>query len=196
MSVVEQTLREDPGGSLRQNEFCHARPLSPRGGEDGEEQPRCRNGTWHAMRSQLAQQGAARSGHDDREAHVGFYLIDKGLPQLERAADVRLLHIRDASPNERPASLAARISVRSSLMTAVFTGGLLAVAYAEGAEGWVLALTGLLSLVCTSQLAVALVNWLATVAGDAACAAANGLFRRDSPGIAHPGRRPDDAHQR
>ncbi len=48
-------------------------------------------------------------------------------------------------------------------MTAVFTGGLLAQAYAEDVEGWLLALVGLLSLLCTSQLAVALVNWLATV---------------------------------
>ena len=30
-------------------------------------------------------------------------------------------------------------------------------------EGWLLALVGLLSLLCASQLAVALVNWLATV---------------------------------
>ncbi|MEP6891227.1 MAG: cyclic beta 1-2 glucan synthetase, partial [Nitrospirota bacterium] len=49
------------------------------------------------------------------------------------------------------------------LMTGVFTGGLLALAYAEDEEGWFLALVGLLSLICTSQLAVALVNWLATV---------------------------------
>src|SRR6185295_8495873 len=40
---------------------------------------------------------------------------------------------------------------------------LLAQAYAEDEEGWLLALVGLLSLLCTSQLAVALVNWLATV---------------------------------
>ena len=30
-------------------------------------------------------------------------------------------------------------------------------------DGWLLALIGLLSLLCTSQLAVALVNWLATL---------------------------------
>ena len=30
-------------------------------------------------------------------------------------------------------------------------------------EGWLLALVGLLSLLCASQLAVALVNWLATL---------------------------------
>ena len=32
---------------------------------------------------QLAHEGAARKGGGDRTAHVGFYLIDKGLAQLE-----------------------------------------------------------------------------------------------------------------
>ena len=59
-----------------------------------------------------------------------------------------------------------------------------------------LALIGLLLLLGASQLAVALVNWLATLLVDAAPAAANGLFQRNSAGIAHPGRRPDDAHER
>ena len=49
------------------------------------------------------------------------------------------------------------------LITAIFTGSLLAKAHAGGLQGWMLALVGLLSLLCTSQLAVALVNWLATV---------------------------------
>jgi len=38
----------------------------------------------------LAGEGAAGNGPDDRAAHVGFYLIDKGLPRMERAAGVRL----------------------------------------------------------------------------------------------------------
>ena len=41
----------------------------------------------------LARMGAvasdAGSGAGDRAGHVGYYLIDKGLPQLERAAQVR-----------------------------------------------------------------------------------------------------------
>ena len=39
---------------------------------------------------------AARDGDDDRAAHVGFYLIDKGLPQLERAAGMRAVSARTA----------------------------------------------------------------------------------------------------
>jgi hypothetical protein len=34
--------------------------------------------------NQLTREGAAKKGGDDLSAHVGFYLIDKGLVQLER----------------------------------------------------------------------------------------------------------------
>src|SRR5438046_9928557 len=38
---------------------------------------------------ELAQESAQQKGREDRTAHVGFYLIDKGLPRLERAAGAR-----------------------------------------------------------------------------------------------------------
>ena len=49
------------------------------------------------------------------------------------------------------------------LLTAIFAGCLVAKAYADGLQGWPLGLFGLLSLLCASHLAVALVNWLATL---------------------------------
>ena len=48
-------------------------------------------------------------------------------------------------------------------MTAIFAGCLAVKAYADGLQGWALGLIGLLSLLCASHLAVALVNWLATL---------------------------------
>ena len=38
---------------------------------------------------ELAQESAQQKGREDRTAHVGFYLIDKGLPRLERASGAR-----------------------------------------------------------------------------------------------------------
>ena len=49
------------------------------------------------------------------------------------------------------------------LITAIFTGGLLAKANADGLQSWLLLVTGILSLLCASQLAIAVVNWLATL---------------------------------
>ncbi len=161
MSVVERTLREDPAAAYGKMDFAtrdryrHVVEKMARSSRLSE-----REVARHAIH--LAQQGAGRNGGDDREAHVGFYLIDKGVPQLERAAEVRL-STSDAlqrTSGRFPLLLYVGTIV---LMTGVFTGGLLALAYAEDEEGWLLALVGLLSLLCTSQLAVALVNWLATV---------------------------------
>ncbi len=49
------------------------------------------------------------------------------------------------------------------LITAAFTGSVLFKAHAAGLYGWVLVLTGVLSLLCASHLSVALVNWLVTL---------------------------------
>ena len=161
MSVVEQTLREDPAAAYGKMDFAtrdryrHAVEKMARSSRLSE-----REVARHAIH--LAQQGVSRSGGDGRETHVGFYLIDKGVPQLERTVEVRL------STSEALQQTSGRFPLlfyvgTIVLMTGVFTGGLLALAYAEDKEGWLLALVGLLSLLCTSQLAVALVNWLATV---------------------------------
>lgn len=40
--------------------------------------------------SYLAHEGAARKDCDERATHVGYYLVDKGLAQLERITEVRL----------------------------------------------------------------------------------------------------------
>jgi hypothetical protein len=51
-----------------------------------------------------------------------------------------------------------------TLLTVLLAAGLLAVAQADGAADWVLAPLGILALVATGQLAVALVNWLTSTA--------------------------------
>ena len=161
MSVVERTLTEDPAAAYGKMDFAtrdryrHVVERMARSSRLSE-----REIARHTI--YLAQQGASRNGIDDREAHVGFYLIDKGVPQLEQAAEVRLSTSKALQRTSGRFPLLLYVGT-IVLMTGVFTGGLLALAYAEDEEGWFLALVGLLSLICTSQLAVALVNWLATV---------------------------------
>ena len=161
MSVVEQTLRKDPGAAYRKMDFAtrdryrHEVEKMAKGSRLSEREV--------AERAiHLAQQGADRNGVDDREAHVGFYLIDKGVPLLERAAEVRLSIAEAVQRASGRFSLLLYVGT-IVLLTVVFTGGLLKQAYAEDVEGWLLALVGLLALLSTSQLAVALVNWCATL---------------------------------
>jgi len=49
------------------------------------------------------------------------------------------------------------------LLAAIGTGGLVARAKADASPSWILAVVGILASLCASQLAVSLVNWLATV---------------------------------
>jgi len=129
---------------------------------------------------QLAEEGAARKERDERAAHVGFYLIDKGLPQLQRAAEVR------SSPSEVLQKVGCRFPLllyggTILLLTVIFAGLLVAKAHAGGLHSWALGIIGLLSLLCTSHLAVALAKLAGDIAGDTASTPANGLLQRIPP---------------
>ena len=110
----------------------------------------------------LAQAAALKHGLLDRRAHVGYYLIDCGRPNLEQAADCRL-------PWRTRLARACR-HVRLSLylgpillLTLLMTAGLL-----DGFDGlevqnwryWFIAITGMVS---ASALAVALANQAVTM---------------------------------
>ena len=165
MSVVEQTLREDPGGSYGEMDFS-TRDRYRHVVEKMAKRGRLSEGEVAAEAVRLARESAANKGgacgRDDRAAHVGYYLIGKGLPRLEKLAYVRL-----------PVSGALRkVGSRFplllylgaiTLMTAIFTGGLLAKAHADELSLWLLVTAGILSALCASQLALAMVNWLATL---------------------------------
>jgi len=161
MSVVEQTLREDPDGVYSTMDFAtrdryrHVVEKIAKGSRLSESEV-----AGKAIR--LAREGAANKGSDDRAAHVGFYLIDKGLPHLERMAQLR----RSASGALRRMSRRFPLSLylgAITLITLTFTGSLLAKTHGNGLHDWLLALTTILSLLCASQMAVALVNWLVTL---------------------------------
>ena len=161
MSAVEQTLAEDPGDIYAGMDFatrdCYRHVVE-----------KCAKSSTYSENEvaaeaiRLAREGAARENGDERPAHVGFYLIDEGLAQLEQRAKVRL----------SSAEVLRKVSRRFPLllyggsillMTAIFAGGLVVKAHAGGLQGWALGLVGLLSLLCASQLAIALANWLATL---------------------------------
>ena len=101
----------------------------------------------------------------NRTAHVGFYLIGKGLPLLERAADVRASHDSTLSPRQKSGMRGTLLLYLGTiaLITLLLTGGLLAMAYRNVMPDWAVALIGILSLLSVSQLAVGLTNWLATL---------------------------------
>jgi len=168
-SVVENTLREDPGGAYGRMDFAtrdryrHAieRIAKKACLSEGEV---ARKAVELARMGVLAiaAGGGGGAGDSHRAGHVGYYLIDKGLPQLERAAQVRL------SGAEALRKTAARFPSLVylggiALITVIVGASLLAQAFAAGAPDWLLVPIGIVSLLAASQLGVALVNWLATL---------------------------------
>ncbi|MDZ4213933.1 MAG: glucoamylase family protein [Rhodocyclaceae bacterium] len=156
-SVVEQTLREDPGGVYARMDFAT--------------RDRYRHATEViAKKTHLTESAVARKAlelaklgptADGRTAHVGYYLIDKGLAALEQAAQVRLSfweRLRRTA-SRHPLSLYLGIIF---LIAALSTGALLAAA-AHAVPNWALPLLGALLLLASSQLGVALTNWFATL---------------------------------
>ena len=92
LSVVEQTLRKDPTGTYASQDFA-TRDRYRHVIEDVARS--CANSSCSELTVAteaigLAQVAAERLGSDDRSAHVGFYLIDRGRQTLERVVGCRL----------------------------------------------------------------------------------------------------------
>jgi cyclic beta-1,2-glucan synthetase len=164
MSVVEQMLRGDSGGTYGKMDFA-TRDRYRHIVEKIAKRSPLSEGEVASEAIGLAREAAAVKGVQDRAAHVGFYLIDKGLPQLERKARVRVSALEACHRVLNRFPLLLYLSP-ILLMTLLFTTQALEKANAGGLDGWPLALTGVLSALCASQLAIALVNWLATLLAE------------------------------
>jgi cyclic beta-1,2-glucan synthetase len=184
MSLVEKILRTDPGGVYSGMDFatrdCY-RHVIERIGK-----------TSHFTEYQIAsealrlavQADASRtkvSGTDGctannfendlRTSHVGYYLIGNGLSQLEVATGLRQ---SPASKRLIPAQAFSAKKYKWSILfylgsIALMIGGFAAwhsnriLIDHNGSPGWLIAVFAIALLISTSQLAVALTNWMATL---------------------------------
>jgi hypothetical protein len=161
LSVVEQILCEDPAGVYPKMDFLtrdrYRHVVEKLAKSSGLSESEVARKAIH-----LAHEAAERKGNNNRTAHVGFYIIDKGLTELERIAKVRLSPLRAFQRMGRKFALFFYLGT-ITLTTLAFTGVLLSVAYNSGLHDWLFALIGILSLLCSSHIAVAMANWLATL---------------------------------
>ena len=186
MSAVEKILRGDPAGVHASMEFA-TRDSYRHATEEIARRSALSEPEVAAKAIELAQaRGNAPDADtaDPRTRHVGFYLIDQGLPTLEGAVGAQ----RSALDSLRafggrhplPIYLGA-----IAVITGTLSAALAAHVYAgladpdDAASIALLTLVIVLSLLATSQIAVSIVNWLATLLVDA-----NSLPRMDySDGI-------------
>jgi len=168
MSLVEQTLRTDPNGSYANMDFASRdryrhviEQIARRSTFTEIEVAQCA--------IQLAQEARAaqpaRKESDERATHVGFYLISRGLHTLETRVQVRPSIAISLTKTAKHHALSIYLGL-TVLLALLFSSGLIAIVSTQVQENIpdaLLVVFGILALLSTSQLALNLVNWLATL---------------------------------
>ncbi len=161
MSLVDQILGGDPAGFYRKMDFTtrdryrHVIEETAKGVKLSEVDVARK-----AIR--LSQEGAAEKGGGDRAAHVGYYLIGNGLARLERSTGVRMTFFKALKNAIRRFPLFI-YTFSITLLSAIFTGGLLLKAIEGGDHGWPIVPFIIILFLCATHLSVALVNWAVTL---------------------------------
>jgi cyclic beta-1,2-glucan synthetase len=165
ISVVEHTLSQDPTDTYSHMDFTtrdHYRHVVERlARESARAEIDVAAAAVH-LAKQVADSSADNNDADHiRRSHVGFYLIDKGLPQLQQALGLqgfsffeKLRHWN--SKRSLLCYLAAIVLIVASL-----TSVLVIKASQSGVSTAGLLLLGVVLAICISQSAVSLVNWVA-----------------------------------
>jgi cellobiose phosphorylase len=161
LSVVEQTLREDPMESYASQDFA-TRDRYRHVIEDVARGSTCSEMAVAREAIVLAQAAAAQRIPHDRSAHVGYYLIDQGRQRLERAVGCRQSlrsRVRRASRHIRLPLYLGPILLLTLLATAVVLSAL----GGFEADDIRIGFLALPLVVAASALAVSLVNLLVTL---------------------------------
>ncbi len=160
MSAVERTLQEDPAGVYGRMSFAARDQYRHVVEELAKKNGLIENDVARAAVG-LAGEATTATNGDNRARHVGFYLIDGGLPQLK--ARVR----GKSSVADMVQSAGRRFSLPLYLgsiliLALLFAAGMVAETASSGMRGPLLWIAGVLSLFSVSSLAIALVNLFAT----------------------------------
>jgi cyclic beta-1,2-glucan synthetase len=160
MSIVEQTLYEDPAGVYGEMGFA-TRDRYRHVVEEITEKTTLAENDVARIAVDLARLGVIGENGDTRARHVGFYLIGEGLAQLKVQAGARSSFadmVRSASRRfPLPFYLGSIF-----LFAFLFVAGVCVETGSYGISSPKLWLVGILSLIAVSQLAIALTNLLST----------------------------------
>ena len=160
-SVVEQILGTDPAGVHAGMNFATRNQYR----QVIEETARCGNLGEPEIAERavgLAMDASTRFDARDRRAHVGYYLIDAGLPELERLASAR------KSLREQIVRWLGRAPLMAYLSGIVLLSALVTLAFLfafpAGVESrFAIAALTIPFLFCAVRLGIGLTNWLSTL---------------------------------
>lgn len=161
LSGVDQILRNDPSSDYAQQDFAtrdryrhRVENLAKASGASEEEvaSAACR----------MAEAAAVRDGIHDRKAHVGYYLIDSGLPALRRALGCPGWRFDRVLRFLRRGALAAYLGAILAVTAGVLVAATPWFTSLSWRDPW-LWLFGATLTIGASSLGVSLVNFLATL---------------------------------
>ncbi|CAB3785199.1 Cyclic beta-(1,2)-glucan synthase NdvB [Pararobbsia alpina] len=171
MSVVEHVLRDDPAQVYGDMDFAtrdHYRHvierLSRNSAESEETVARAALGLATAAANAAASAAPPQdAGAPDKvQAHIGYYLVGRGLPELERKIAVRvtLSERWERELEDSPLSIYLGLAFALTLLLATPFYHLASI---SGWHGYALALLAIPALLVSGSAALALVNWLVTL---------------------------------
>ena len=161
LSVVEQTLREDPAEMHASQDFA-TRDRYRHVIEDVARGSSCSELKVAREAIAFAQTAAEQLGINHRSAHVGYYLIDKGRPLLERAVYCRLswwTRTQRLSQRLRLPLYLSPVLLLSVLGTSVLLSPFSGIELGDW-RYWFFAISGIIGV---SALAVSVVNIIVTL---------------------------------
>jgi cellobiose phosphorylase len=154
MSNLEQILKEDPAGVYRSMDFQtrdHYRHVVERIAKKS----RFSEAEVALKAIELSHKQAELHGNEDRAAHVGYWLVGKGLSQLEELEGMKKRSLISRFP--------LLFYLGSILAFTLFFSLILFNKADRSIDGWQLWLLTAFLILSVSQFSIALVNWLATL---------------------------------
>jgi cellobiose phosphorylase len=160
-SIVEQTLLEDHEGIYGLMDF-YTRDQYRHMVEHIARKSNSSENDVARIAIQLASQHTTEIKGDRRKAHVGFYLIGAGVQQTKKLAEMQV------PVNKKITQFLHRYNFKIYvttvlLITLVITAMILFNANLETKDNWILVTVAFLLLLCTSQLAISLVDFFSTL---------------------------------
>ncbi|MGB6262605.1 MAG: glucoamylase family protein [Rhodanobacter sp.] len=162
VSLVEQQLREDPAGVYAAMNFA-TRDRYRHVVERLARQHRLDEVRVAAATVELCRAASPNEPAPALPRHVGWYLIDRGRPQLEQHLGVRPRLADRLRRHFDRAPVSIYLGLLVVLTVAIAEPLVVAAAEDELAVGWLLAIA-VMALLVASQLGSSLLNWMATLA--------------------------------
>ncbi|HTB07368.1 MAG TPA: glucoamylase family protein [Bacteroidia bacterium] len=160
-SIVEQTLREDNDGVYGLMDFS-TRDQYRHSVENIAKKSKITEFEVARIAIELMHENVLVNEQDDRTKHVGYYLIGHGMRQTQQRANMHL----SAAQRIRRVLKKRAFSVYLTCITLItfsISIGILIRVHASSEHRWILLSIILLALICTSQLAISVVNFIFTL---------------------------------